>query len=143
MKVHEVLEAKGAVVITAEPDCPLSVAARALAERNIGALVVMDEQDLLIGILSERDIVRAFALGGTKALAGNVRDYMSKDVITCQLDDTCRELMGVMTRHRIRHIPVLAKNEVVGIISIGDVVKHRVEEVETEANVLRDYVMAR
>src|SRR5690349_14008456 len=87
MQVHEILAAKGATVITAEPDCPLSVAARALAERNIGALVVMDEHDRLIGILSERDIVRAFALGGVTALGGEVQDLMSREVITCALDD--------------------------------------------------------
>jgi len=143
MQVQQILTGKGRDVVTADPDCSVAEAARALANRRIGALVVCDDEDHVIGVFSERDLVNAIAEHGARILNGHVADIMSHDPVTCSLDDSCHDLMQLMTRHRVRHLPVLEDGRLVGIVSIGDVVKHRVDEIETEAGILRDYVMAR
>lgn len=114
-----------------------------LKERSIGALVVTGPTPPLVGIFSERDAVRALATNGAKALETTVADLMSTDVQTCDETTTVTELMGLMTERRIRHLPVVHEGQLVGIISIGDVVKARFDELEHEKKDLLDYVSAR
>jgi CBS domain-containing protein len=117
-------------------------AAQLLAKWRIGALVVLDEQHQLVGILSERDIVRGLAHHGASVEEMTVGELMTKDVVTCASSDTLDSLMGVMTDNRIRHLPVLETGTLVGIITIGDIVKARLDETTMQVDSLRDYVMA-
>lgn len=117
-------------------------AARILHNRRIGALVVMDANHGIIGILSERDIVRGMALHGSKVEALKVRDLMTSSVLVCGPDDSLDTLMGIMTNKRVRHLPVVDQGSLAGIITIGDVVKSRLEEATMQVDSLRDYVMA-
>ena len=115
---------------------------RLLNVRRIGAVLVRDGAGNLAGLVSERDIIRAIAVNGERALEMLVRDVMTSEVVTCRPTDTISEVMKVMTVRRFRHLPVVEGGELKGIISIGDVVKHRLEESEMETRVLRDYVIA-
>jgi len=115
-------------------------AIKLLAERRIGAVVVLGADHRIVGILSERDIVRALAEHGPTALNKPVSQVMTRDVKTCTEDDTVEGLMGRMTTGKFRHMPVVQQGKLVGIVSIGDVVKNRVEEIEHEAATLRDYI---
>ena len=144
MKVREILDAKGRGVVTIRADATVSTAAHRLALERIGALVVSDDGARIAGILSERDIVAGLAREGADLLSTGrrVADLMTHNVVTCGLDDTVKQLMAEMTRRRIRHLPVLEGGRLVGIISIGDVVKSRLSEVELEATVLREAYIA-
>jgi len=138
MKVVDVLRAKGSKVVTIGPDTSLTVALRRLNGAGIGALVVSADGARIDGILSERDIVRALTDRGPALLDCRVADVMTTAVTTCAPDDPLMHVMGEMTRRRIRHLPVLDERRLAGIVSIGDIVKARLEELELETSVLRD-----
>jgi CBS domain-containing protein len=140
MTASMILKDKGSTVHRIQAGATLCDAAKILHERRIGAVVVADAAGALAGVLSERDIVRAIAGEGPAALDRPVRDFMSKDVVTCTEQDRVEALMSLMTGRRIRHLPVMRGNELVGIISIGDVVKQRIAATEMEANALKDYI---
>ncbi len=143
MHVRDLLKTKkSAGVTTMRAGDSIMTAIDLLHQNKIGALVIVDEDRRVIGMLSERDLVRGLAEKGQKALALKVQDLMAKDVYVCAPSDQIKETMAWITRHRVRHLPVVEDGELRGILSIGDVVKHRLEEVETEANVLRDMVTA-
>jgi len=140
MYVESVLKVKGTRVVTAKPDMPVTHIAKLLADAGIGAVVISADNIVVDGILSERDIVAAIASKGEAALGMPASALMTHEVVTCSSDDHIADLMAVMTEKRIRHLPVLVEGALVGIISIGDVVKCRVQEVESEADALRTYV---
>jgi CBS domain-containing protein len=140
MIVKNILLDRRGNVVTIEPTADLAAAVKRLAERRIGALVILGADHRIVGILSERDIVQAFADRGPAALHEPVGQVMSRDVKTCSEDDTIESLMGRMTTGRFRHMPVVEQGKLIGIVSIGDVVKNRVEEIEREAAALRDYI---
>jgi CBS domain-containing protein len=143
MKVTHILSEKGRDVVWLTADVTLSEAARLLAHKRIGAVVVKDALGSLCGILSERDLVRAVAAESVLALARPVSAYMTRAVATCKEDDTIDELMEMMTLGRFRHVPVVDQTgQVCGIVSIGDVVKTRIEETLREASNLREYIAA-
>jgi CBS domain-containing protein len=141
MKIAEVLRGKGTVVLTAHPMSSLAAAAKRLTDAQIGALVVTGDGETIDGILSERDIVRAIARDAS-AMQATIASVMTKDVVTIGIDDTVVLAMTLMTRHRARHLPVLQQGHLAGIVSIGDLVKARLEELELESRVLRDVVIA-
>lgn len=143
MKVHTMLARKGSEVATIQPDATVGTAVRVLKEHRIGALVVSADGERVDGILSERDIVRALDELGAGLLDAPVSELMTKTVKTCTPADGIEALMTEMTQSRIRHLPVVDAGRLAGIISIGDVVKTRLEELEAEANALRDYVGGR
>lgn len=140
MIVDAILRAKGASVETAQPDWTVLQAVQKLTEHGVGALVVSADGQRIAGIISERDVMRQIASGGTSALDKRVEEVMVPDVITCTRKDTVNHLMTVMTEHRVRHLPVVDDGLLVGIVSIGDVVKRRIEETEHEAEALRQYI---
>lgn len=140
MTVRAILEAKGRDVITISPNETLAGAARQLAERRIGALVVTTGDRHIVGILSERDLVRVVGLYGVKALEKPVSCAMTMNVKTCTEHDTVNELLQIMTRGRFRHVPVERSGALVGIVSIGDVVKRRINAVEREAEQIKQYI---
>ena len=140
MLADQILERKGRDVSTIAPDATVRVAAEALASANIGALIVSPDGSTLIGIVSERDIVRRLAVDGPHLFDQPVSTLMQTEVHTCTGADNVDQLMHLMSEHRIRHLPVVADGTVVGIISIGDVVKTRVDELETEKSQLVDYI---
>lgn len=144
MKVRGILDAKGRDVVTIRPDATVATAVHRLALERVGALVVSEDGVRIAGILSERDIVGALAGEGADLLSTGrrVADLMTRHVVTCGPDDTVKQLMAEMTRRRIRHLPVVEGGRIAGIVSIGDVVKSRLEEVEMEATVLRDAYIA-
>jgi len=141
--VTQLLAHKGDDVATISKDRTIADAVNVLRERGIGALVVTGSGTPLKGILSERDVVRALALRGASVLSDTVESLMSTDVATCTPDTTCTDLMGLMTEHRIRHVPVMSDGRLVGLVSIGDVVKARFDELEREKRDLLEYVSAR
>jgi len=142
MTVKAILSRKGNDVITIEPTVTLSAAVNILAEHRIGALVVVAGADgQVAGILSERDIVRALAQRGPGALQEAVGQVMTRRVVTCTESDTVAALMERMTQGKFRHLPVVERGKLVGLVSIGDVVKHRVGEMEHESNALREYIL--
>ncbi|MEX1179168.1 MAG: CBS domain-containing protein [Nitriliruptor sp.] len=136
--IERVLARKGGDVLTVAPDASVGEAVRRLAERNVGAVVVLDE-GTLVGVLSERDVVRRLAVD-PEVLALAVADVMTTSVTTCAPSATTDELMQTMTDGRFRHVPVLDDGQLVGIVSIGDVVKRRLDELATEAERLTEYV---
>jgi CBS domain-containing protein len=140
MRVVEVLRSKGTNIVSIAPASTLHVAAVLLKENRIGALLVIDDRSTICGILSERDIVSSIARDGAQALAMSVESAMSANVVTCNATDTLEQLMTVMSEHRIRHLPVVENGELIGIISIGDVVKRRISEVSDEARALTEYI---
>ncbi|MFL5226801.1 MAG: CBS domain-containing protein [Microvirga sp.] len=140
MNVEHILMAKGRDVLTIEPSRTLADAARALTEKGIGAVIVGGPDEAVLGILSERDIVRAVARGGASALEHPVSQHMTGKVVTCTRQTTINELMDEMTQRKFRHMPVVENGRLCGIISIGDVVKHRVAEIEAEHQALREYI---
>jgi Predicted signal-transduction protein containing cAMP-binding and CBS domains len=142
--VAEVLNRKGHTVASILPSETVETAARTLTEKRIGALVVRDRRGKLIGILSERDIVRAVALHGADALEHRVEELMTKEVKTCRPADTVKDLMQMMTLRRHRHVPVCDDaGELVGVMSIGDAVKARLDEQAHEVAVLKDLALVR
>lgn len=140
MNVKAILAAKGGDTVTIEPTADLAAATKLLVEHRIGALVICGPGARLAGILSERDITRALADHGTDALALPVSQVMTRNVMTCSEDDSVASLMERMTDGRFRHLPVLRDGKLVGLVSIGDVVKQRVGEIESESEALRDYI---
>lgn len=140
MKVTDILNAKGVDVFTVGEDDSMRDAVSILGNKNIGAVVVVDDDAGVKGILSERDVVRYAAKAGDGYLQKKVGDCMTKNVFTCSQDQTVDELMGLMTEKRIRHLPVVEKGKLAGLISIGDVVKRKIEQSEQEAEALRDYI---
>jgi CBS domain-containing protein len=142
MQVRHILREKGSEIVTISAEATLSEASRLLARKRIGALIVRGEAGELAGIVSERDVVRAVAEESVGALARPVRAYMTREVATCGEDDSVDALMEMMTRGRFRHVPVARDGGLVGIVSIGDVVKSRIEETVREAAALREYISA-
>ncbi len=142
MNVKAILAAKklGGDIICIEPTADLAAAAKLLATHRIGALVIRGAGGRLAGILSERDIVSAVAAQGATALESTVGLAMTRDVETCGEDESCASIMERMTSGRFRHMPVLRGGKLVGLISIGDVVKQRVDEIERESEAMRDYI---
>jgi CBS domain-containing protein len=140
MNVAVILRQKGRAVTTASPAATLLEVANKLAAKRIGAIVVVGPRGEVAGIISERDIIRALAESGPDSLTRPVSESMTRQVVTCQETDTLDELMAMMTARRFRHLPVLTDGALVGIISIGDVVKHHVAEVEMEATAMREYI---
>lgn len=140
MNVKSILERKGSAVTTIKPTATIGDAARTLAEAKIGAIVVSEDGETIAGILSERDIVRVIGTDGSGALNRPVTEAMTADVITCNPDDRINILMGMMTQRRIRHLPVAVNGKMTGLISIGDVVKERMDEIEHDAAAMRDYI---
>jgi CBS domain-containing protein len=140
MNVKAILAAKGGDIICIEPTADLAAAAKLLSAHRIGAVLIRGAGGRLAGILSERDIVRALAEHGAGALALPVGQVMTRTVATCGEDDTVATIMERMTAGKFRHMPVVAMDNLMGLISIGDVVKQRVEEVEQESEAMRDYI---
>jgi len=138
MLVSDVLQNKGDDVVTTSPGTSIVDAARLFSSAHIGAAVVLEDNNSIVGLVSERDIVRYIAEAGHLALSANVDRVMTSPIKTCKPDDKIDRVMERMTRHRLRHFPVLAEGRLAGIISIGDVVKHRLEESDLEIGVLRD-----
>ena len=140
MNVQTILAAKGGDIVTIEPNADLAAAAKLLATHRIGVVVICGAGGRLSGILSERDIVRAVAEQGAGALTLPVAQVMTRTVATCHEDDTVAYLMERMTAGKFRHMPVLREGKLIGLVSIGDVVKQRVEAIERETEALRDYI---
>ncbi len=140
MDVASILRIKGSSVATEPPEATIADIAARLKQEMIGALIVSDDGAKVLGIISERDIVRGLADHGLDLLEKRADDLMTVEVLTCTPNDTTGDLMAVMTEQRIRHIPVTEDGALCGIVSIGDVVKDRLDETEREANALRDYV---
>jgi len=140
MNVEAILRAKGSNVATISPDATVAAAVRELKTRGIGALLISEDGRRVAGILSERDIVHALAEQGAALLTLTVDRLMTRKVVTCVPEDTVSELMARMTQHRFRHLPVVKDGVLIGIVSIGDLVKNRIEEVEFEANSLRSFI---
>jgi CBS domain-containing protein len=140
MTVRAILALKGHDVATILPRATLADAARLLSEKRIGAVVVAGPSQTVAGILSERDIVRALSKHGAGALAQTVESVMTREVVTCAPEETIPDLMQRMTAGRFRHVPVLEHGRLAGIVSVGDVVKHRLEEMERESQALKAYI---
>lgn len=140
MTVQAILSAKGGNVITIEPTADLAAAAKLLAERRIGALLVTGAEGRVVGILSERDIVKTLAARGATALQLPLAEVMTRKVVTCTQAETVSVIMERMTAGKFRHVPVVEQDRLIGVISIGDVVKHRLQEMEKESSALRDYI---
>ncbi len=144
MHVHSILKVKGTAVATIGPDETLATATASLRDHGVGALVVSRDGHTIDGIVSERDVVRALAAHGVATLGRDVASAMSSTVTTCHGNDTVDQLMGMMTERRIRHLPVVGdEGMLAGIISIGDIVKARVGQLEIENDQLHDYIQAR
>ena len=140
MHVSRLLQAKGTSVVTVRTDVTLAGVVALLTEHRIGAAVVSDDGTRIAGIVSERDVVRALAHGGAGVLDTPVAAVMTTDVVTCRPDTTIADLMATMTDRRMRHVPVEIDGELAGIVSIGDVVKDRIESLELESKALQDYI---
>jgi CBS domain-containing protein len=141
MTVSTILAGKGREVATIDPNATLADAVRLLAEKRIGATVVLGADRRVVGILSERDIVRVLAERGAVVLNEPVSQTMTRKVSTCNENETVVQIMERMTDGKFRHVPVVDQGQLVGIISIGDVVKHRVHEMERESAAMRDYIL--
>jgi CBS domain-containing protein len=141
MTVSIILAGKGRGVVSIEPNATLGSAVELLAEKRIGAVVVLGAGNRIAGILSERDIVRVFAERGAGALDEPVSQTMTRKVSTCSENETVASIMERMTEGKFRHLPVVDQNQIVGIISIGDVVKHRLHEMERDSALMRDYIL--
>lgn len=139
MRIQELLKGKGSDVVTVAPDATVGELVQTLADHRIGAVVVVDGESIA-GIISERDVVRALP-GGTDGLLDRpVSSLMTADVITCSPNDEVSSLAASMTEHRFRHLPVVQDDELVGIVSIGDIVKNRLEELQSERDHLESYI---
>jgi CBS domain-containing protein len=143
MKVSSILRSKGTHVETVRPDATVLSVSWDLKLKRIGALVVSEDGATVQGLISERDIVAGLTEHGPQLLSMPVRQVMAPATVTCTPDDTLATVMARMTRHRARHVPVVDAGRLAGIVSIGDIVKHRLDELELEANVLRDTLITR
>ena len=136
-------KARGSGIVTVAPQASIAEASRLLANHRIGALIAVDADERIVGILSERDIVRGLAQSDNVCTTARVADLMTSTVQTCHEDDSLEALMKVMTERRIRHLPVIdAAGRLCGMVTIGDVVKSRLDEMDTEVDNLRQYVSA-
>ena len=142
MKIGDVLKRKGSGVVTMRSDSSIDTVVRRMRLERIGAVIISPDGKSVIGILSECDILHALAEHGTALLALKAEDLMTREVVTCSREDTLQSVMVKMTQRRIWHLPVVEQGQLAGIVSIGDAVKSRLEEVELEANVLRDSYLA-
>ncbi len=142
MFVSDILAQKGGLVFTVTSGTTVAQAVQHLSTRRIGSVLVMDGTNTIAGIVSERDVVRAMARHGAGALDLEVREVMTRDVVTCHPDDPIERIMGLMTAGRFRHLPVEDRGELIGLISIGDVVKARLEETQHETEALKAYIVA-
>ena len=140
MKVEQILQSKGVDVFAVKSGDLISDAVSMLSDKNIGAVIVKDDNDSVVGILSERDVVRRLGEKGKDSLTMRVSECMTPDPYTCPPSTTLDEVMGMMTQKRIRHLPVTENNKLVGVISIGDVVKRKIELAEQEAAALKEYI---
>lgn len=140
MTVASILAEKGGNVLTARPETLLAEIVDTLAERKIGAIVITGADGAVCGIVSERDIVREIANKGAVVLDQPVSSCMTRKVVACTENDTIAQVMNTMTQHRFRHLPVIAGGRLVGIVSIGDVVKRKIEQAERDAEELRNYI---
>jgi CBS domain-containing protein len=140
MNVKAILAAKGGDIVCIEPTADLAAAAKLLSAHHIGAVVIRGAGGRLAGILSERDIVRALSEHGAGALTLPVGQVMTRNVVSCGEDESIAGIMERMTAGKFRHLPVVTMGTLVGLVSIGDVVKQRVEEIERESEALRDYI---
>ncbi len=143
MTVADILRSKGTTVKTVRPDETALELAEQLRAARIGAAIVSHDGSSIDGIISERDLAYGLAAHGSKLPSVAVEKLMTKVVVVCSPEDTIVDIMGVMTQRRIRHLPVKNGDQLIGIISIGDVLKHRLGEMQLEANVLRDYAIVR
>ena len=141
MFVSDILTAKGGLVHTIPPETTVAQAASQLTTRRIGSLLVLDKNGDVIGIVSERDLVRAFTEHDHLALARDVTEIMTRDVVSCDPDDLVDDVLAIMTNGRFRHVPVVRHGDLYGLISIGDVVKARLEEAAKETEALRNYIV--
>jgi CBS domain-containing protein len=142
MFVSDILAQKGGLVYSVTPATVLAQLAQQLSARRIGSVLVLDGESSVVGIVSERDLVRAFASHGAKAMDLEARQVMTRDVITCDPDDSIDQVMQTMTSGRFRHLPVVRHGELLGLVSIGDVVKARLEEARHETEALKAYIVA-
>ena len=140
MSVSHILKQKGRDVITAKPTDTVKQVAELLSSKRIGAIIVSTGDGKIDGIVSERDIVRAIGLEGAAALGKPISSVMTSNVRSCNDDDSETELMALMTQHRIRHLPVVTAGKLSGMISIGDVVKFRIEQIERDAADMKAYI---
>ncbi|MEM8800086.1 MAG: CBS domain-containing protein [Pseudomonadota bacterium] len=142
MRIARILDDKGGDIVSIAPDITVVEASKTLTEKRIGALLVTDPNGNISGVVSERDIVRTIAKRGREILDQPVSAIMTADVVTCSPQNTVVEAMGMMTRRRIRHLPVMNGGKLVGMVSIGDLVKYRIQETEFEAEALKEYIAA-
>ena len=142
MFVSDILSRKGGLVHTVTPGTSVGQISQQLSTRHIGSVLILDADDSVAGIVSERDLVRALARHGAKALELEARQVMTRDVVTCDPDDSIDSVMQTMTEGRFRHIPVVRRGELLGLVSIGDVVKARLEETRHETEALKAYIVA-
>jgi CBS domain-containing protein len=140
MLIEQILASKGRDVVTTRPDATIAEVAKVLKAKRIGAVVVTDAEGALCGIISERDLARGLADHGAKLLEMRVSQLMTAEVVTCSPADSLDRLRQQMTKGRFRHLPVVEDGRMIGIISIGDVVKHRLDELETETHMLQGYI---
>jgi CBS domain-containing protein len=140
MRVADVIRGKGSAVVTVKPETDVRTLLNVLAEHKIGAVVVSSDGLSIDGIVSERDIVRALAASGASIISNSVRDIMTPDVTTCDMDTHIEALMTMMTAGRFRHLPILVDGQLAGLVSIGDIVKYRVGELEQEREALSTYI---
>jgi CBS domain-containing protein len=143
MKVSNVLEIKGNDVFTVRPDETIDMLSHRLRALRVGAIIVSSDGNAVEGIISERDVAYGLAEHGTELLNKRVSDLMTRSVVTCTRESTIADLMKLMTRRRIRHLPVVEDGHLVGIVSIGDIVRHRVDEMQLETDVMRDYAISK
>jgi len=141
MTVSVIVANKGRVVVSIEPNASLADAVRLLAQKRIGAAVILGADRRLAGIISERDIVRVLAERGAAVLDEPVSRTMTRKVESCNENETVAQIMERMTQGKFRHMPVVDQGQVVGVVSIGDIVKHRLHEMERESTAMRDYIM--
>jgi CBS domain-containing protein len=142
MFVSDILAQKGGLVFTVTPGTSVAQLAQQLSARRIGSMLVLDGEGSVAGIVSERDLVRALASHGAKAMELEARQVMTRDVVTCDPDDSIDQVMQTMTTGRFRHVPVVRHGELLGLVSIGDVVKARLEEAKHETEALKAYIVA-
>lgn len=142
MFVSDILSQKGRLVHTVTPATAAAEVARQLSIRRIGSVLVLEEPDTIVGLVSERDLVRAMADHGAASLALEARQIMTREVVTCDPDDSIEQVMAMMTRGRFRHLPVVRHGELLGLVSIGDVVKARLAEAQDETDALKAYIVA-
>ena len=142
MFVSDILAQKGGLVFTVTPGTSVAQLSQQLSARRIGSMLVLDGEGSVAGIVSERDLVRALASHGAKAMELEARQVMTRDVVTCDPDDSIDQVMQTMTSGRFRHLPVVRHGELLGLVSIGDVVKARLEEARHETEALKAYIVA-